>query len=100
MTATSDRLAKWRDSYPERLAVLRPFLMRLMGVPRDAQSPIALGAVEQTVDAVLCAVYGVELDPVPEPPLPPPPVKAAVPKALHLEEVPLTGRDRAAGVER
>jgi hypothetical protein len=96
--SASDRCAKWRDQYPTRATVLRSRVMRLMGMDPRSDSPFALKSAELTENDLLCAVYGIEPDPIPVPPLDPPPLQAAK-KALDLEDVehPLTGRDRATG---
>ena len=92
---SADRCTKWRDQYPTRATVLRNRVMRLMGMDPRSESPFAIKSAEMVENDLLCAVYGIEPEPLPLPPESPP--LTAAKKALDLEEVPLVGRDRAAG---
>lgn len=61
---TTERLAKWRESHPERAQVLRRLVRRMMHVPFSVPADATLTVIE---DDVLMAVYGLTPDAEPVP---------------------------------
>lgn len=89
--SAAKRCADWREKYPDRAKVLQSRVMRLMGIKPDTTSPFAIQSALEQENLILCAVYGVDPDPLPAEE----PLKVEAKKVLDLEDVPLTGRDRA-----
>lgn len=92
----AEKLADWKTRRPVEYARLEKAICRRLGMRQGIKSELAREAVEQWAAAVCAAMLGWGEEPEPGEPLPTP-MLAEAKKALDLEVVPLTGRDRAAG---
>jgi hypothetical protein len=93
----AEKLADWKVRHPAKAQALEKAVCYRLGMRFGIKSELAREAVEQWMAAVLAALLGWGEEPAPDRELSGP--KAEAIKVLDLEVPPMTGRDRAAGVE-
>lgn len=99
----AQRRTDWLAKYPDRAPALRAFARRQLGMGSRNEGDFVERAIASFEAETLRVVMGWPAmeDCVTETVLPPRPERAEVPpavrEALDLEDVPLSGRDRAAG---
>ena len=90
----AEKYADWRARHESKDAALRSALARELGMRGGVKTDLGERTITRFATTVLSALLTWGEEPLPEVELPP---FEAAKKTLDLEEVPLVGRDRAAG---
>lgn len=93
----AEKYADWRERHPQKFAAIQKAVAVQVGMRGGIKSELGQQTVDRMCQAFLAALLGWGKEPEPEPTDTPSAIRREARKVLDLEEIPLTGRDRATG---